>query len=553
MTAHARAPRRVPDDDGDEGAPDAVALRAYVDSMMPLVRYAALIGAALLLTQVVGPQRADDALSNAMFDAQPSSRTSHAGASASSAPQRESPDGVRRRGANASVTALLPDENASATVARVVNRSQGRCPGLAAAFGARGAPRHIAAAPMSAHAEPAGADDGSWSTACGLRLVRGGRPLVYVYPELDADHRALLSARGSETFLDIWHPNNQYLSDFAFHRSLLASDLVTTDPSAAAFYFVPFYSRVSLHNHTRHAALTRRLRAMLLASPHWKRSRGRDHVLVVSSTKPMESLFREALPLIRRALLLKVELGDTRRHSARRQHSHVAVPYYVPWLAKDDAVTVSTKKYSVCLEATVSTELRRSLFNVFEGVPHAVLRQRSKAEAERIARLGPAARRARTVVCGTRRRMRECRFCVVPAGLTPSSRRFYEALAAKCVPVVVGDGFVVPHLGEIGKLGAGELAAPVAAGAAATKVLPAAAAASFMLRLPQRERRATPGLVANATRRFAAMFRSLEEHRHLFLYELPLAGERAAAGAVCAIMAELADRYLPHIRSWRGE
>ena len=253
MTAHARAPRRVPDDDGDEGAPDAVALRAYVDSMMPLVRYAALIGAALLLTQVIGPQRADDALSNAMFDAQPSSRTSHAGASASSVPHRDSPEGARRRGANASVTALLPDENASATVARVVNRSQGRCPGLAAAFGARGAPRHIAAAPQSAHAEPA-ADGGSWSTACGLRPVRGGRPLVYVYPELDADHRALLSARSSETFLDIWHPNNQYLSDFAFHRSLLASNLVTTDPSAAAFYFVPFYSRVSLHNRTRHAA-----------------------------------------------------------------------------------------------------------------------------------------------------------------------------------------------------------------------------------------------------------------------------------------------------------
>ena len=41
--------------------------------------------------------------------------------------------------------------------------------------------------------------------------------------------------------------------------------------------------------------------------------------------------------------------------------------------------------------------------------------------------------------------MRQCKFCLVPAGLTPTSRRFYEAIASTCVPVLISDRFVVPY------------------------------------------------------------------------------------------------------------
>ena len=32
----------------------------------------------------------------------------------------------------------------------------------------------------------------------------------------------------------------------------------------------------------------------------------------------------------------------------------------------------------------------------------------------------------------SRRELRRCKFCLVPAGMTPSSRRYYEAIVAKC-------------------------------------------------------------------------------------------------------------------------
>ena len=82
---------------------------------------------------------------------------------------------------------------------------------------------------------------------CGERLAaRGSRPLVYVYRWLDTLHRQLLGSRSSASFLDIWHPRSQFLSEFAFHRALLASPFATASPESADFFFVPFYSRLAL-------------------------------------------------------------------------------------------------------------------------------------------------------------------------------------------------------------------------------------------------------------------------------------------------------------------
>ena len=44
----------------------------------------------------------------------------------------------------------------------------------------------------------------------------------------------------------------------------------------------------------------------------------------------------------------------------------------------------------------------------------------------------------------TASRTRNATFCLVPSGYTASSRRFYEALAAGCIPVVVSDQFPLP-------------------------------------------------------------------------------------------------------------
>ena len=64
----------------------------------------------------------------------------------------------------------------------------------------------------------------------------------------------------------------------------------------------------------------------------------------------MEQLYRHVLPLVQSSILLKVELGDTRRPSDARRPNHVALPYFVPWLPRDESTKLSSKRFSVCLE-----------------------------------------------------------------------------------------------------------------------------------------------------------------------------------------------------------
>ncbi len=113
------------------------------------------------------------------------------------------------------------------------------------------------------------------SAACGLRCAQfGARPLVYVYRFLDTVHRQLLALPSSEPFFDIRHPHSQFLSEFVFHRSLLASPFVTADARRASFFFVPFYSRLAHSNRSVKAVLLRRLHDGLQASPQSMASHG---------------------------------------------------------------------------------------------------------------------------------------------------------------------------------------------------------------------------------------------------------------------------------------
>ena len=137
--------------------------------------------------------------------------------------------------------------------------------------------------------------------------VRGTAPLVYVYDMLDASLEALLAERSSRKFFDPWDPHNQFLSEWAFHRSLLSSSLVTSDPKLASFFFVPFYARIAYSSKRSHRALLNELQRALHASPYYQRSAGRDHMFVISSGRSMQQLFRDALPLVSSSILLKVK------------------------------------------------------------------------------------------------------------------------------------------------------------------------------------------------------------------------------------------------------
>ena len=79
--------------------------------------------------------------------------------------------------------------------------------------------------------------------------------------------------------------------------------------------------------------------------------------------------------------------------------------------------------------------------------------------------------------------------------MTPSSRRFYEALVAKCVPLLVADAFVPSF----------------------THAIPLD---RYAVRAAEKETDRLPQIVAAALRRWPRLYDEVEAVRHAFIYSM---------------------------------
>jgi len=108
---------------------------------------------------------------------------------------------------------------------------------------------------------------------------------------------------------------------------------------------------------------------------------------------------------------------------------------------------------------------------------------------------------------------------LVPAGIAASSRRFYEALVAKCVPLLLADAFQ-PAFAELLPL------------------------EQYAVRAAQDNPAALPAVVASALERWSQLYEGVEAARSAFIYDggwHPSA--RASCDATQAILAELQARF----------
>ena len=70
----------------------------------------------------------------------------------------------------------------------------------------------------------------------------------------------------------------------------------------------------------------RALAGCLAASPAWRRSKGRDHVAVVSSTRDPKKLFGDGWTYLKRGVTLRIEASDDRyaRAAAKGHEESIA-------------------------------------------------------------------------------------------------------------------------------------------------------------------------------------------------------------------------------------
>ena len=434
--------------------------------------------------------------------------------------------------------------------------------------------------------QPSGASSDGGCAASEKCSGRGRPPRIYVYDCMDGPHKALLSSAHVTPFFDPNSQRNQYLSEFAFHRSLLLSPSRVAQPEHADFFFVPFYGRLAYADKTAtkrirkmQLNLTASLHECLRASPWWQRGRGRDHVALISSTRNPRKLYGDAWPLLKRSILMRIEAADRRYDNVKRAKQKVmppwmlanrpssrnnwvdyarrpmdrgrgllemaapagddrgwlgrrladdhgdsssfspsaplVVPYYVPHFPGDDKITPSTKKHSICFFGSATNGIRKRAIAALESTPDAVLTLATFAAHNGSADARVAERR-RTLL--TRHRLRKCKLCLVPAGMTPSSRRFYEALVAKCVPLLIADKFQP----------------------AFTRLLPYQ---SFTVRAEQNFPERLPAIVNEALRKWPALYKGVEAARAAFIFGLGQGQGGGKCDATQALLAELRTRF----------
>ncbi|KAK4399609.1 putative arabinosyltransferase A [Sesamum angolense] len=188
-----------------------------------------------------------------------------------------------------------------------------------------------------------------------------------------------------------------------------------SDPHSADVFFVPFFSSFSLnvyvHNMKESNTVDEKLQLeivnILRASDYWKRSGGLDHVIPLHHP----NAFRQYRHEVNASIFIVSDFG--RIMNISRLAKDVVAPTYTWWnRGKNSCSTAEMLKGTkdVTYEEAYASQ---------EGF---------KASAEQ---------------------MRLSKFCLHPAGDTPSSCRLFDAIVSHCVPVIVSDRIELPFENEL--------------------------------------------------------------------------------------------------------
>ncbi|KAG8099642.1 hypothetical protein GUJ93_ZPchr0013g37268 [Zizania palustris] len=218
------------------------------------------------------------------------------------------------------------------------------------------------------------------------------------------------------------------------------------DPAKADLFYVPFFSSLSLVvNPIRPATAAadasvvaepvysdvstqEELLEWLERRPYWRRHRGKDHVFICQDPNALYKI----VDRISNSVLLVSDFGRLRGEQAS--------------LVKDVILPYSHRINS--FQGDIGVDSRPSLlffmgnrYRKEGGKVRDLLFQVLQNEADIIIKHGAQSRESRRMAT---RGMHSSKFCLHPAGDTPSACRLFDALVSLCVPVIVSDYVELP-------------------------------------------------------------------------------------------------------------
>ncbi|MQL74025.1 hypothetical protein Taro_006383 [Colocasia esculenta] len=228
-------------------------------------------------------------------------------------------------------------------------------------------------------------------------------------------------------------------------REAEAEALRVADGDEADAFFVPFFSSLSFNTHGHNMAdpdteIDRQLQVEMLellrGSKYWQRSGGRDHVI------PMHhpNAFRFLREQVNASILVVADFGRYPRSMSFLGKDIVAPYVHVVHSFVDDNPPDPFESRPTLLFFRGRT-VRKD-----EGIV--------RSRLTKILRGHPDVRYEESFATGggikaSTQGMRSSKFCLHPAGDTPSSCRLFDAIVSHCVPVVVSDRIELPYEDEI--------------------------------------------------------------------------------------------------------
>nr|KYP58938.1 Exostosin-1c [Cajanus cajan] len=271
------------------------------------------------------------------------------------------------------------------------------------------------------------------------------------------------------------------------HSERAASPVArVADPEEADLFFVPFFSSLSLivnpvrppgsgagsekpvySDEENQEALVE----WLEGQEYWKRSKGRDHVIVASDPN---ALYR-VIDRVKNCVLLVSDFGRLRpdqgslvkdvvvpySHRIRTYEGDVGIGgrntllFFMGNRYRKEVISIAllclciNQKELSLVEGTIlplpgepSSKFPPRLMSIFSVLNSAsILVETSEKEEDVIIKHGAQSRESRRAAS---QGMHTSKFCLHPAGDTPSACRLFDAIVSLCIPVIISDGIELP-------------------------------------------------------------------------------------------------------------
>ncbi|XP_022872912.1 probable arabinosyltransferase ARAD1 isoform X2 [Olea europaea var. sylvestris] len=215
------------------------------------------------------------------------------------------------------------------------------------------------------------------------------------------------------------------------------------DPDDADLFFVPFFSSLSFNIHglnmsdpnTVDQKLQRDMVKILRSSNQWIKSGGRDHIIPLHHP----NAFRHYRDKVNSSIFIIADFGRTM--NIAKLAKDVVAPYahmVESYFNDDEEDPYDTRKTLLFFRGRTKRKeegkVRMKLHKMLVGTPDVIYEEGDASEEG-----------FKTSTEG----MRSSKFCLHPAGDTPSSCRLFDAIVSHCIPVIVSDRIELPFENEL--------------------------------------------------------------------------------------------------------